>query len=78
MYMKALSVVLILGRICQTNPGTWAKSQQIVAQGYFHAYNTQFHNKVVYNGFIFPNIGNYISAYTLPLLLQETEDVAIL
>lgn len=34
-----------------TNPRTWDKPQQIVAQGYSRAYSTQFHNKVVYRKF---------------------------
>ena len=42
-----------------------AKSQQIVRHAYFHAYNTPFLIKVVYNGFIYLNIWNYNSAYSI-------------
>ena len=30
-------------RVSRTNPGTEAEPQQIVAQGYSHAYSTTFH-----------------------------------
>ena len=36
----------------KTNRRTRAESQWIVGQAYSHTYNTQFHIKVVYRGFI--------------------------